>query len=252
MPHEQSFKPCALIPVYNHHLVLRATVARLVNDGLPVILVDDGSDDVCKAVMAEIAEAFSAVTLLTKASNSGKGAAFREGLHAARTLGFSHALQIDADGQHNLEDVQAFLAAARANPDALVAGYPVYDASVPKHRLYGRYASHIWVWINTLSFEIIDSMCGFRVYPVAASCALFDSEYIGERMDFDGEIIVRWHWRGLPLVQLPTSVTYPADGISHFRLWRDNGRIALMHTRLFFGLLLRLPRLLWRKIAGAR
>lgn len=248
---EQDFKPCALIPVYNHWLVLRDTVADLVATGLPVILVDDGSDAKCKNSMAAIAGEFHQVTLITRPANGGKGAAIKDGLRAAQRLGFSHAVQIDADGQHNRGDVARFLTAARSHRDALVCGYPVYDDSIPKHRLYGRYATHIWVWINTLSLEIRDSMCGFRVYPVAASCRLLDRAAIGDRMEFDGEFIVRWHWSGAPLVQLATAVTYPQDGISHFRLWRDNALISWMHTRLFFAMLIRLPMLLARRVKGS-
>jgi hypothetical protein len=156
-------------------------------------------------------------------------------------------LQIDADGQHATGDVPAFLARAAAHPHAVIAGQPIYDASVPKGRLYGRYATHIWVWINTLSLEIRDSMCGFRVYPVAPVNALAARRALGQRMNFDIDILVRLFWDGLRVVNLPTRVTYPDDGVSHFRVWRDNVQISWMHTQLFFGMLPRIPRLLARK-----
>jgi len=53
------------------------------------------------------------------------------------------------------------------------------------------------------------------------------------------------------VISLSTRVTYPSDGVSHFDVWRDNVRISRMHTRLFFGMLWRAPRLLWRRITGA-
>jgi len=163
-------------------------------------------------------------------------------------LGYSHALQIDADGQHDVRDIPAFLAASVAQPDSVICGCPVYDASVPKGRLYGRYLTHVWVWINTLSFDIKDSMCGFRVYPLEPTVALIDATAIGRRMDFDVEVLVRLYWRGVGVVNQPTHVSYPSDGISHFRVWLDNVLISRMHTQLFFGMLLRLPALLWRKV----
>jgi hypothetical protein len=162
-------------------------------------------------------------------------------------LNFTHALQIDADGQHDTDDIEHFMKQARIAPRALIAGYPAYDKSVPKARYYGRYASHVWVWINTLSTTIIDSMCGFRVYPLMESCALLARCHTGNRMDFDGEFIVRWHWAGHPLVQVQTRVTYPPGGISHFRLLHDNALISWMHARLFFLMIPRLPKLLARK-----
>lgn len=242
---EVVFAPCALVPVYNHFLMLGETVADLLDRGLPVILVDDGSDAPGREVIAEVA-GWDGVTLVRRPINGGKGAAVKDGLRCAMRLGYTHAVQIDADGQHNRQDVVRFLGAARKAPDTLVCGYPEYDDSIPKNRLYGRYATHIWVWINTLSFDIRDSMCGFRIYPVEASCRLLECSKMGDRMDFDVEFIVRWHWSGLGLAQLPTVVTYPGDGISHFRLWRDNVLISRMHARLFFGMLKRIPRLLNR------
>jgi hypothetical protein len=67
-------------------------------------------------------------------------------------------------------------------------------------------------------------------------------------MDFDTEIAVRLFWRGVPVRNLPTRVIYPENGLSHFRMWRDNARITAMHTRLLLGMLPRAPRLLLRKL----
>lgn len=241
------FNPCALVPVYNHQQVLAQTVANIRRFDLPVMLVDDGSNEPCKAVMRALAAADAQVHLIERPLNGGKGAALKTGLQAAAQLGFSHALQIDADGQHNSADIPHFLQLAQTAPGTLIAGMPEYDASVPKGRLYGRYLTHVWVWINTLSLDITDSMCGFRVYPVARSNALIAAEVMGDRMDFDTEFMVRWHWRHWPLQQLSTKVIYPEQGVSHFNVWRDNKLISWMHTRLFFGMLWRLPRILSNK-----
>lgn len=242
--HTAPMSPCVLIPVYNHHDKLQQIVQQLVQQGLPVLLVDDGSHEACRTTLLSITNEFESVSLISRTNNGGKGAAIKDGLRAARKVGYSHALQIDADGQHNLQDVNRFLTAAAAQPESLVAGYPRYDESIPMHRYYGRFASHIWVWINCLSLQIRDSMCGFRVYPVKTSCDLVAQSKIGDWMEFDVEFIVRWYWAGLPLVQIETKVIYPIGGLSHFRPWQDNLLISWMHTRLFFGMLLRIPRLL--------
>jgi hypothetical protein len=168
------------------------------------------------------------------------------GFEKALAEGYTHAVQIDADHQHDPADIPRLLALSQANPEALITGIPVYDNSVPKSRLYGRYATHVMVWINTLSLSIRDSMCGFRVYPLAQTLQVWRSEAVGKRMQFDTEIMVRMYWSGITVLSLPTAVTYPADGVSHFDLWRDNLRISSMHTRLFFGMLRRLPTLLAR------
>ncbi|HEY9108963.1 MAG TPA: glycosyltransferase family 2 protein [Roseateles sp.] len=239
----------AVIPVYNHGGPIAGVVAALRGHGLPVLLVDDASEPGCAAVLDRLAQQ-SDVTLLRLPVNEGKGGAVIAGLHRAAQLGWTHALQIDADGQHDTRDVPAFTAAAAASPTRMICGYPIYDDSVPKARLYGRYATHIWVWINTLSLAIRDSMCGFRIYPLAATLRVVDGQHIGRRMDFDTEIAVRLYWSGMGVVNVPTRVRYPEDGVSHFRVWKDNVLISAMHTRLFFGMLWRAPKLLWRKVAA--
>ena len=238
--------PCALIPVYNHEAAVPAVVRSLLNSGLPCLLVDDGSSPACAAVLDALGQR-PKVFVLRLSVNQGKGGAVMHGLREAARLGYSHALQVDADGQHDLQDAARFIACSKAHPEALVCGYPLYDASVPKGRLYARYLTHVMVWINTLSLQIRDSMCGYRVYPLPPTLALIDSANIGQRMDFDSDILVRLAWRNQPMRWLPTQVHYPADGLSHFRLFRDNVRISAMHTRLFFGMLVRAPMILWRR-----
>src|SRR6185312_1367408 len=135
-----SFTPCAVIPVYNHHSALPRIVAALQAQGLPVILVDDGSDAATQGVLKALAA--PDVEVLTQPENRGKGAAMLAGFARAGERGFSHALQVDADGQHDIADAAALLRLAAEHPHQLVSGAPQYDASVPKARFYGRYLTH--------------------------------------------------------------------------------------------------------------
>lgn len=241
------FHPCVVIPVYNHEHAIGKVVARVLEHDLPCILVDDGCSPACAAVLDALVHAHAPRLVLERhAVNQGKGGAVLTGFARATRDGYSHVLQVDADGQHNVGDIPRFLAAARAQPAALIAGCPIYDESVPKLRLYARYLTHIWVWINTLSLSIRDSMCGFRVYPVAPVMALAARRRLGLRMNFDIEILVRLYWDGIEVVSLPTKVGYPEDGVSHFKAWTDNVLITRLHTSLFFGMLPRIPRLLAR------
>lgn len=243
------FKPCLVIPVYNHERALPATLARLRGYGLPCLLVDDGSAPAAAAVLDDIAAAEAGwVTLLHRPRNGGKGAAVKDGFSWALAHGYSHAVQIDADGQHDCADLPALLDAAHREPGAVIAGRPLFDDSIPPSRFYGRYLTHALVWLETLSLDIEDSMCGFRIYPLAAVAALLERHHIGDHMDFDTDILVRLHWAGTAVRQLPVRVHYPADGISNFRLFRDNVLMVLLHIRLIFGMLWRAPVLLWRKV----
>jgi glycosyltransferase involved in cell wall biosynthesis len=240
---------CIVIPFYNHGGAIAQVVAALRPLGLSCRIVDDGSDAPSQAALEHAVEAEAAwITLQRLPVNQGKGAAVMAGCDAALAAGYTHAVQIDADGQHQVSDVARLLEVARKHPEALISGQAVYDESVPRARLYGRYVTHLWVWINTLSFEIKDSMCGLRVYPLAASCAVWERQYVGKRMDFDTEIMVRMSWMGVPIINIPTRVTYPVDGVSHFRMFRDNVFISCMHARLLFGMLWRMPLILGRRL----
>jgi glycosyltransferase involved in cell wall biosynthesis len=241
------FLPCAVVPTFNHVRALDYSLQTLRNQGLAVIVIDDGSAPEHAAQIAQICAAHDQVSLCRHAHNQGKGAAITTGLRDAVRRGYTHALQIDADGQHDLAQVATLLALGRAHPTALVCGAPAYDASVPRARKIGRWVTHIWVAINTLSPQIIDSMCGFRLYPLAASWAILAPGHHAKAMGFDTEILVRLKWAGTPIITTMVAVTYPEGNHSNFRLWRDNLEISAMHARLFFSMLARLPgRLLTR------
>ncbi|MCW5752389.1 MAG: glycosyltransferase family 2 protein, partial [Alphaproteobacteria bacterium] len=233
----------AIIPSHDHHRAVPEILDALRQAGLRIFIVDDGSGEETAIRLGDIAEEVPEVTLLRLDENRGKGAAVMRGFEAAAAEGYSHALQIDADGQHELAALPRLLALAARHPDALVTGVAVFDRSAPLARRIGRWLTHVWVWIETLSFRVSDSMCGFRVYPLAPVRALLAEEKVGTGMDFDTEIMVRLLWRGLPVVETPVRVAYPPDNHSNFDILRDNLRISAMHARLFFGMLARqLPR----------
>jgi predicted LPLAT superfamily acyltransferase len=226
------FNPCFIVPSYNHSRAARVTVGRLSVHGLPIFLIDDGSVPEEAAILAELAGADALVRLIILPVNSGKGGAVMAGLRAALAQGFTHGMQVDADGQHDLGVLDGFFEAGRGNPDAMVCGYPVYDESIPLGRKLGRHLTHFWVWVETWSFSVKDSMCGFRLYPLAQTCDLLERKKLPKRMNFDIEIMVRLHWQGVNMLWRPVRVTYPVDGRSHFRPFEDNARISWMHTRL--------------------
>jgi len=231
--------PCLLIPIYNHGGTIGGVLRSLAALRLPCLVVDDGSDEATRRALTAAAE-WPWVTIERLPANRGRGGALRHGYRAAWARGYSHVVQLDADGQHDAGDVPRFLEAARAQPDALVLGAPVFDATAPWSRLAGRRLSRFWVHVETLSRVIEDPLCGFRGFPLARTLDLLSRVRFGDRMEFDPEIAVRWVWEGWPVVNVPTRVRYPRGGLSHFRPLDDNARISWAHTRLVFGLLGRL------------
>lgn len=237
-----------VIPVYNHGAVLEAVVKNLLEYQLPIIVVDDGNDEKNKAYINDIAQRYPLVTLVVRPKNGGKGAAMKDGVQKAYEMGLTHILQLDSDGQHDAARVAGFLEKSRQNPEAIICGYPEYDASAPKHRVNGRKIANAWIHFVTLSNDIVDAMIGFRVYPVLPYIKLTNSHaYLDARMGYDIDILVRLYWRNVPVISEPVKVFYPSDGISNFRNVRDNLRIAGTYARLCIGMLLRLPLLIARK-----
>ena len=246
-----AINPCAIIPVYNHPSKIWAVVDAIRQKGLPCVLVDDGSEPNCAAVLVNISHSDDAVYLLRMDENRGKGAAVCKGLKYAHELGFSHALQVDADGQHDLTDIPKFLTAASAAPQAVVSGCRRYQ-DMPPSRRSGRKLTDFWVCVNTVSKSIKDSMCGYRLYPLAETLVLLNRKRIGARMDFDTDILVRLYWQGLDVINIETNIRYQDDIPSHFDIVQDNVRITWMHTRLFFGMLPRFFSLWLRKAPHKR
>jgi len=238
--------PCIIIPVYNNKDTIADLVASLACFDLPCLIVDDGSDEPTRKVLDDIQFRLPRVTVITRSSNGGKGAAMKDGFHFAHFLHYSHAVQLDADGQHDSADIPDFLERARQSPDALILGKPRFDDSAPAARRYGRLVTTFWVCLETLSFEIKDPLFGYRCYPLNPVVALYRRVGIGKGMVFDTEIAVRLFWEGVPMVNIETPVSYVPGGVSHFHYVRDNLRIIHLHTKLLIGLLLRLPRLAFR------
>jgi predicted LPLAT superfamily acyltransferase len=240
------FKPCAVVPSRNHAAALPGILQRLREAGLPVFLIDDASDAPARDTIAALAAPRRGIIVHRFETNQGKGGAVIKGFELADAAGFTHAIQVDADGQHDLGALPSLLSLGAAHPDALVLGMPVYDDTMPLARKLGRWITHVWVAIETLSPRIIDTMCGFRIYPLAPVMALLSEERIGRRMDFDIDIAVRLIWRGVPLSTLPVRVTYPPGNTSNFDALRDNWRISKMHARLVLEGLGRLLGIRWR------
>lgn len=235
---------CAVIPSFNHSAKLAQISAALLVKNIAVIIVDDASIPEHAEKLQEISKANDNVYLVIHSNNQGKGGAVITGLLKAQELGYSHALQVDADGQHDLNDIELLLELSANHPNALISGKPIYDSSIPKGRLWGRSITHFWVYIETLSLQVQDTMCGFRIYPLASTCQLINQVNLGKRMDFDIEVMVRLFWRNINIKFVPTNVDYPEDGQSHFRALHDNVLISWLHTRLVFGMLVRSPSML--------
>lgn len=249
------YRQAILIPVYKHGKACERVVENLKpfceESQTKVILVDDGNDDDTKNILRETAGKNSGfVTLIENERNRGKGVAFRIGMEKAKEMGFTHVLQLDADGQHDIGRCSFFFEKSKESPEKLICGYPEFDETAPGHRKGGHKFANTWCAIVTWSGGIVDSLCGFRIYPVESTCAFLRKGHIDSRMGFDIDILIKLIWRGVKYEFYPVKVTYPIDGISNFHPFRDNVRISWVFTKFFCGMIVRSPILLWRKIRG--
>jgi glycosyltransferase involved in cell wall biosynthesis len=239
--------PCIIIPMYNNRDTIRTVVESVDYLHLPCLIIDDGSDEATQQALRAIDSEFDWVEIIRRPQNGGKGAAMRDGFTAATSRSYTHAIQIDADGQHNVDDIPRFLDEARRAPDALILSKPLFDADAPMSRRYGRLITTVCVWIETLSTEIRDTLCGFRCYPLAPVMRCYESARIGSGMVFDTEIAVHLYWQGTPVRNVTTKIIYTDGGLSHFDYVGDNLKISWMHTKLIAGMLLRFPKLVFRR-----
>jgi glycosyltransferase involved in cell wall biosynthesis len=241
-----------LIPSYNPGSKALETVRAARAHWDPVWVIVDGSTDGSAEALSAVARTDPGLQVLVRARNGGKGAALLDGLIEAQRAGFTHALTMDADGQHPAQCIGAFMSASAAAPPAMILGDPVFDASVPRIRLRGRRISNWCTNVTTLWAGVHDTLFGFRVYPIAPLLEVMQRTRWMRRFDFDAEAAVRLSWRGVPVVNLPAPVRYftrEEGGVSHFNYWRDNMLLTWMFLRLLAGFLVRLPFLVARRLA---
>lgn len=227
---KKMFKPLILIPFYNHFNAFKKMAEGLSKKSYPVLVVDDGSSADQALNLKKLCTKYQFI-YLDNENNKGKGVAVKKGLLYAYKNGYTHALQIDADGQHNLDDIVHFFNLAEQYKKAIINGCPEFDMSIPKSRFYAKKITNFWVFVETFGVKGMDAMCGFRVYPIKEIQGIL-SLLKHYRMGFDIEILVKSYLNGISVCNQTTKVTYPIGGISHFRAFRDNLEISLTHAGL--------------------
>jgi len=225
-----------VIPVYNHAETVKEVVRGVLQHGSRVVVVDDGSSD------ADIAELLkdTGVTVLTHPQNCGKGAALRTAAAYLKTQAAVYMVTLDADGQHDPADLPKFLPYLGQEARNIVVGNRTFvSENVPERSKFGRRFSNFWIWLET-GQQVQDTQSGFRAYPVSL---LTDIRCISQYYAYETEILVRGCWAGLNIINVEISVFYPErkKRVSHFRYFRDNLRISLLHSRLLGRRMLLIP-----------
>jgi glycosyltransferase involved in cell wall biosynthesis len=211
-----------IVPAYEAAATVGGVVASLRALALPILVVDDGSTDQTAAA-AERAGA----KVIRHETNRGKGAALLTGMRAARDLGATTALTVDADGQHPAESARAVLEAA-PDPRALVLGVrDLRSAGAPRKNRFSNGISNFFLSRFT-GTRLLDTQCGLRRYPISETLALGAG---APGYAFEAEVLLRAVRAGLPLVQAPIEVLYPPERTTHFDSVRDPARIIVTVLR---------------------
>lgn len=225
-----------LIPSYNTGApLLERTVREALKQWRPVWVVIDGSSDGSEKPIQELARREPGLRVIIRSQNGGKGAAVQTGAETALSAGFTHALLMDADGQHPADRVSSLLAASAKHPDALIMGRPEFGPDAPAARLRGRKLTIWWTDLETCGAGLGDTLFGMRVYPLKPLVCVFAQTRWARGFDFDPEAAVRLFWLGVPPVQVDVPCRYLSKtdgGVSHFNYLRDNILLTWLHFRL--------------------
>ena len=236
-----------IIPTYNSGPLLAETVREVLAFCRTVIVVVDGSTDGSAEPVLAMALGEPGLQVLISEKNQGKGTAIASGLRLAADSGLTHAATFDADGQHHAPDLPRFVEASRENPEAMILGQPVFGDEAPLIRILGHRVSNFFTALETCLGGIADSLCGFRVYPVVPALEVLRATRGARGFDVETQLAVRLRRRGIPAINLPTTVRYrtrATGGISHYRYVRDNLVMVRAHAILLAGAPFAYPRLM--------
>ncbi|GLQ86894.1 glycosyltransferase family 2 protein [Dyella flagellata] len=219
---------CVLVPCLNEEKAIGKVVKSALRLGVPVIVIDDGSDDRTVEIVSALP-----VTLLRHDHRQGKGEALRTGFRAALRQGFDAVVTMDGDGQHLAEDIPRLVDVGKRFPDHIVIGARLLQREQqPKARRRAN-AFADWGISWACAQPIADTQSGQRWYPRSA---LELVELDAQNFVFEAAVLIAAsRQKGLGIVSVPIASRYEGSfRLSHFNPLRDFMRIALYTTGQVF------------------
>ncbi|MBP6641930.1 MAG: DUF2062 domain-containing protein [Flavobacteriales bacterium] len=216
-----------LIPTYNNAVTLESVLRHVISYAGPhVIVVDDGSTDGTANILSSV----EGICVVSIPVNKGKGNALRTGFAEARKLGWTHAITIDSDAQHDPADLPAMARAVVEDLSAMVMGArDMGKSEIPGKSSFGNKFSNFWFLVET-GIRLPDTQTGYRAWPLEP---LSKIRTISDRFGFEVESIVKLAWNDTPFKVVPVSVRYDfPERVSHFDPLKDFSRVSLTNTYL--------------------
>ena len=236
---------CVIIPTYNNvH-----TIGKVVQDVMvycdQLIVVDDGCTDGTLDVLQSLSES---IHIVSYQPNRGKGHALVAGFRKAKELGYTHAITIDADGQHFADYIPQLIEEMEKHPQAIIVGCRnLTEKNMPRQNTFANRFSNFWFRLQT-GVNLSDTQSGYRLYTLSSLRGL---GLITSRYEAELELLVFAAWAGVQICSVPVKVYYPPVGerVSHFRPVYDFVRISILNTILCVAALVYgYPRRLARRI----
>ncbi len=235
---------CVIIPTYNNCLTVRQVACDVLEYCKDVIVVNDGSTDSTMERLRDMAD----IVLIDYKDNKGKGHALKVGFRKALEMGFAYAITIDADGQHFAKDIPTFAEANIKHSGALLIGNRQLDgAERSKGSSFANKFSNFWFYLQT-GHRLNDTQSGYRLYPLKKLRGL---SLLTNRYEAELELLVFPSWHGVEIFSVPIDVYYPPkkERVSHFRPYKDFGRISILNTILcILAIVYGLPLRIWRAL----
>jgi len=225
---ETQMKWCVIVPTYNNATTLAQVIEAVRRYGDWVIVVDDGSTDATKDILRGLGQG---VDVVSYQRNRGKGHALVKGFRRAMERGFTHAITIDADGQHLADDMPVLISEMERSKDAIVVGARnLTEENMPRQNTFANRFSNFWFWLQT-GINLPDTQSGYRLYALAQLRGL---SLITSRYEAELELLVYAAWAGVEVRWVPVRVYYPPahERVSHFRPIYDFARISVLNTVL--------------------
>lgn len=227
-------KICVIIPTYNNATTIRRVIEDVEKYCSSIIVVNDGSTDDTAAILQSIP---SPIEVVSYPDNRGKGYALVIGFKKAKALGYTHAITIDADGQHFADDIPCFIEGLKHNPEGFIVGCRnLTEENMPRQNTFANRFSNFWFRLQT-GINLPDTQSGYRLYTLSSLKGL---NLITSRYESELELLVYAAWAGVDITSVNVKVYYPPaeERVSHFRPIYDFFRISVLNTVLCLGALL--------------
>jgi glycosyltransferase involved in cell wall biosynthesis len=211
----------ALIPAYNEARFIDDVVKAAARH-IPVVVIDDGSSDGTGG-----AAAMAGAKVIAHSRNQGKGKALLTGFDYAIGRGVDAAITLDADGQHDPDEIPLFIEAFRAGQGDIIIGKRQYS-QMPAKSQFGNRIGSFFLRL-AMGRPVPDNQSGYRLF---SRRAMQEVRPTSSRFEAEVEMLLRADFAGLTVGWVPIKTIYN-EKKSHFRPVQDSVLFFKMTWRIW-------------------